>query len=143
MAKTNDNYKQVWLHDEDKDFAIIPYTVLDNIKVKSQNNLLDFSENYKSLENKVNTNASSLETLEDKISYFTNILYGDHNPEDEEGSAGDLYIQYKNNQINKIWQKINSTWIPYELEKKSNITIGNTKKDNKPKFTISIKVSNA
>ena len=80
MSKEDNTYKKVWLHDENKDFVVIPYTTVDNIKIKNQNNFINFTDNYQQLEHRVENNENSIITLENKMNNYSNILYGDEEP---------------------------------------------------------------
>jgi len=143
MAKEDNTYKQVWLHDENKNFIITPYTTVDNIKIKNKDDFIDFTASYNLLEQKINNNENLIDTFQTKINNYSEILYGDSEPEDNQGKNTDIYIQYKNNQISKIWQKLENHWVYFQTKGGPNIKISNINSNNKPKMTINIKVSNA
>ena len=138
-----DQYKSLWLHDEDQEFNIIPYTTLDNIKIQTKKDFIDFSSNYQNLENTHSNNEINADILEENINNTAEIFYGLTDPLSTEGKNGDLYIQHKNNEIIKIWQKRNNIWVYFEGNSGANIKIGNIDTSSKPQIGITIKVSNA
>lgn len=139
----NDEYKKLWLHDEDDTVTVIPYTTLDSIKIDEdgQGNFSNFKDSYDNLQNSAAANRARINSLNNQLEGLNKVLYGTEEP--YEGNDGDLYIQHGDGKIAKIWQKVNGEWYFFSNGGGAPaITIGNVDVSKKPKINVSITIEN-
>ena len=63
----NNEYKNLWLHDEDQLVTILPYTTLDNIKIQQGDTFTNFKSDYQNLQTTVNSNATRINSLSNSV----------------------------------------------------------------------------
>lgn len=136
-----------WLHDQENNITVLPYTTLDNIKMEDEPNSGNYTENFKDdysvLQNRVTTTQTNIGALTRTVSSLGKVIYGNYQPGDTDGKNGDLFIQYNNDKIEKIWHRVNGEWYPFEGGTSGpTISIGNVDVSKKPKINVSITISN-
>ena len=137
----NDEYKKLWLHDEEDTVTVLPYTTLDNIKIdEGGGQFTDFQTNYEQLQRNVNSNKNKVTQLNNQLNSMNKVLYGVDDP--VAGDDGDVYIQHGGGKIVKIWQKVNGEWYFFSNGGTPAITIGNVEVSKKPKINVSITIEN-
>lgn len=71
--------KRMWLHDEDNNIKILPYTTLDNIKIQpniNEDDFLEFEEDYRDVKNTINTNKNLADNAINSLDNRVTILEG-------------------------------------------------------------------
>lgn len=68
--------KDLWLRDEDGNITVLPYTSLDNIKIRNGNNFTDFKTVYDSLTNAVNNNQTNISNLGTTVQTLRQLIEG-------------------------------------------------------------------
>lgn len=139
----DNTYKDLWLHDENETITVLPYTTLDNIKIRQNNDFSDFKQSYTSLQSNVNINRSDINTLTNRVNNFNEILHGTEQPDSSIGKDGDLYVQYKNDKIDKLWNRMNGEWYFFNGGGGGPaVSIGKINISKKPKININLTISN-
>lgn len=138
------SYESKWLHDEDNTITVLPYTTLDNVKIKNENDeFSDFKQDYINLQGQVTNTKTNINNLKRTVNNLGKILYGTSQPNETDGKDGDLYIQNTGDKIEKIWHRVNGEWYAFEgVGGGPTISIGNIDASKKPKINVSIKISN-
>ena len=68
--------KDLWLRDEDGNITVLPYTSLDNIKIRNGNNFTDFRTVYDSLTSAVNNNQININNLNTTVQTLSQLIEG-------------------------------------------------------------------